>query len=50
MTRGASVLFVGILSVMFLHRKLWLYQYVYDTPHHHTTAVRYHHLLTQTFL
>ncbi|KAI0086329.1 hypothetical protein BDY19DRAFT_960848 [Irpex rosettiformis] len=28
MTRGASVLFVGILSVMFLHRKLWLYQWL----------------------
>ncbi|KAI0818955.1 hypothetical protein BC629DRAFT_1278834 [Irpex lacteus] len=28
MTRGASVLFVGILSVMFLHRKLYLYQWL----------------------
>jgi drug/metabolite transporter (DMT)-like permease len=26
MTRGALVLFVGILSVIFLHRRLWLYQ------------------------
>ncbi len=26
MTRGALVLFVGILSVLFLHRKLFLYQ------------------------
>jgi len=28
MTRGALVLFVGILSVLFLHRKLYLYQWV----------------------
>jgi drug/metabolite transporter (DMT)-like permease len=28
MTRGALVLFVGILSVIFLHRRLWLYQHV----------------------
>lgn len=28
MTRGALVLFVGILSVIFLHRRLWLYQLV----------------------
>ncbi|KDQ33568.1 hypothetical protein PLEOSDRAFT_1073782 [Pleurotus ostreatus PC15] len=28
MTRGALVLFVGILSVIFLHRRLWLYQWV----------------------
>lgn len=28
MTRGALVLFVGTLSVIFLHRRLWLYQYV----------------------
>lgn len=28
MTRGALVLFVGILSVIFLHRRLWLYQCV----------------------
>jgi drug/metabolite transporter (DMT)-like permease len=27
MTRGALVLFVGILSVIFLHRRLWLYQF-----------------------
>ncbi|OJA21119.1 hypothetical protein AZE42_08292 [Rhizopogon vesiculosus] len=27
MTRGALVLFVGILSVTFLHRRLWLYQW-----------------------
>ena len=27
MTRGALVLFVGILSVLFLRRKLWLYQF-----------------------
>ncbi|EIW84965.1 hypothetical protein CONPUDRAFT_117296 [Coniophora puteana RWD-64-598 SS2] len=28
MTRGALVLFVGVLSVIFLHRRLWLYQWV----------------------
>lgn len=28
MTRGALVLWVGLFSVMFLRRKLWLYQYV----------------------
>ncbi|ETW85486.1 hypothetical protein HETIRDRAFT_60903 [Heterobasidion irregulare TC 32-1] len=28
MTRGALVLFVGILSVLFLHRRLWLYQWI----------------------
>jgi drug/metabolite transporter (DMT)-like permease len=28
MTRGALVLFVGIFSVVFLHRRLWLYQWV----------------------
>ncbi|KAH8117492.1 hypothetical protein DFH11DRAFT_1575342 [Phellopilus nigrolimitatus] len=28
MTRGALVLFVGILSVLFLHRRLWFYQNV----------------------
>ncbi|KAJ7489880.1 hypothetical protein B0H11DRAFT_2403111 [Mycena galericulata] len=28
MSRGALVLFVGMLSVMFLHRRLWLYQWV----------------------
>ncbi|KAG2157426.1 hypothetical protein DEU56DRAFT_906070 [Suillus clintonianus] len=28
MTRGALVLFVGTLSVIFLHRRLWLYQWV----------------------
>jgi len=27
MTRGSLVLFVGILSVLFLHRHLWLYQF-----------------------
>jgi drug/metabolite transporter (DMT)-like permease len=27
MSRGALVLFVGILSVIFLHRRLWLYQW-----------------------
>ena len=27
MTRGALVLFVGILSVIFLRRHLWLYQF-----------------------
>jgi drug/metabolite transporter (DMT)-like permease len=27
MTRGALVLFVGILSVLFLRRRLHLYQY-----------------------
>ncbi len=26
MTRGALVLFVGVLSVIFLRRRLWLYQ------------------------
>ena len=28
MTRGALVLFVGIGSVIFLRRRLWVYQYV----------------------
>ncbi|KAF8447916.1 hypothetical protein L210DRAFT_3527501 [Boletus edulis BED1] len=28
MTRGALVLFVGILSVIFLRRRLWLYQWI----------------------
>ncbi|KAH9978947.1 hypothetical protein BGW80DRAFT_1281977 [Lactifluus volemus] len=28
MTRGALVLFVGILSVLFLHRKLYIYQWL----------------------
>ncbi|KAF8844914.1 hypothetical protein BDN67DRAFT_1065705 [Paxillus ammoniavirescens] len=28
MTRGALVLFVGLLSVIFLRRRLWLYQWV----------------------
>ncbi|KAL5529095.1 hypothetical protein ACEPAG_5069 [Sanghuangporus baumii] len=28
MTRGALVLFVGVLSVLFLHRRLWLYQWL----------------------
>lgn len=28
MTRGALVLFVGFLSVVFLKRRLWLYQSV----------------------
>ncbi|KAJ7090047.1 hypothetical protein C8R43DRAFT_1050460 [Mycena crocata] len=28
MTRGALVLFVGVLSVVFLRRRLWLYQWV----------------------
>lgn len=28
MTRGALVLFVGTLSVIFLRRRLWLYQFV----------------------
>jgi hypothetical protein len=27
MTRGALVLFVGVLSVLFLRRRLWLYQF-----------------------
>ena len=27
MTRGALVLFVALFSVMFLRRRLWLYQY-----------------------
>lgn len=27
MTRGALVLFVGVFSVIFLRRHLWLYQY-----------------------
>lgn len=31
MTRGALVLFVGILSVIFLRRHLWLYQFVFFT-------------------
>lgn len=29
MTRDALVLFVGILSVIFLRRRLWLYQCVF---------------------
>lgn len=29
MTRGALVLFVGFLSVVFLRRRLWLYQLVF---------------------
>ena len=29
MTRGALVLFVGVFSVIFLKRRLWLYQSVY---------------------
>lgn len=29
MTRGALVLFVGVLSVIFLRRRLWLYQFVF---------------------
>jgi len=28
MTRGALVLFVGVLSVVFLRRRLWLYQWI----------------------
>ncbi|KZT11542.1 uncharacterized protein LAESUDRAFT_720793 [Laetiporus sulphureus 93-53] len=28
MTRGALVLFVGVLSVIFLRRRLWLYQWI----------------------
>ncbi|PFH52399.1 hypothetical protein AMATHDRAFT_2134 [Amanita thiersii Skay4041] len=28
MTRGALVLFVGVLSVLFLRRRLWLYQWI----------------------
>lgn len=28
MTRGALVLFVGVFSVVFLRRRLWLYQSV----------------------
>ena len=32
MTRGALVLFVGVLSVLFLSRRLWLYQYVASLP------------------
>ncbi|KAF5386801.1 hypothetical protein D9615_001854 [Tricholomella constricta] len=28
MTRGALVLFVGVFSVIFLHRRLWLYQWI----------------------
>ncbi|KAF7322829.1 hypothetical protein HMN09_00062300 [Mycena chlorophos] len=28
MSRGSLVLFVGIFSVLFLHRRLWLYQWV----------------------
>ena len=40
MTRGALVLFVGILSVLFLHRRLWLYQYVYQSVSPCTLASR----------
>ena len=32
MTCGALVLFVGILSVLFLQRCLWLYQFSHDAP------------------
>ncbi|KAG6839795.1 hypothetical protein C0991_011598 [Blastosporella zonata] len=28
MTRGALVLFVGVFSVIFLHHRLWLYQWI----------------------
>lgn len=31
MTRGALVLFVGMLSVVFLRRRLWLYQSVLNS-------------------
>jgi hypothetical protein len=31
MTRGALVLFVGVFSVLFLRRRLWLYQSVFIT-------------------
>jgi len=34
MTRGALVLFVGIFSVIFLRRRLWLYQFgPFPFPH-----------------
>jgi len=36
MSRGALVLFVGILSVIFLRRRLWLYQFVFTILLRHT--------------
>ena len=33
MTRGALVLFVGVLSVIFLRRHLWLYQFSSNNAH-----------------
>lgn len=38
MTRGALVLFVGVLSVIFLRRRLWLYQF--DPPSYLLPALR----------
>lgn len=35
MTRGALVLFVGVLSVIFLRRRLWSYQFVFHLPFAH---------------
>lgn len=32
MTRGALILFVGVLSVIFLRRRLWLYQLSISSP------------------
>ena len=32
MTRGSLVLFVGVLSVFFLRRHLWLYQFCLFPP------------------
>lgn len=34
MTRGALVLFVGVFSVIFLRRRLWLYQFSPNTSFH----------------
>lgn len=34
MTRGALVLWVGLFSVLFLRRRLWLYQYALPLQMH----------------
>lgn len=46
MTRGALVLFVGTFSVIFLKRKLWLYQYVFY-PHSQRTPLSIYRCLFQ---
>lgn len=40
MTRGALVLFVGVLSVIFLRRRLWLYQLSINFLPTHSTRTR----------